>query len=532
MAQTETVFSHAPLDLAKPDTIRLIEVLPRLLEDGTVQCRLTHATTDARYSCLSYVWGPEDVEYTIYINDLPFKVRKNLFRFLLKASSNLPVRTGGFPENVSLRAARKALWVDALCIDQQNTSERNHQVQQMGQIYMRSQRTIAWLGDEALYRSFVRDAEPLSDNDDNDDDNGDNDDNDDDTMVIFFLDDAETLRTFCNNVYWQRAWITQELLLATDISFCGVGNAIDLRHLRSSLQKVMAEFSRAYGYSNFQALYDILEREEKCTLIENLWRFRQKQCLDRRDLIYSLLSISRISLQFEVDYNVELPDLALRVLQSLGDEFCLCSAKIALQTLEVLDEFSNATERPFATVRLLPPLLSAHHLCTRCGEFINPMSKYFAFLQARLYCLGCSHPDSRIQCLDTHGALRHGHLVLVWEQSVSEQSPLPVYSWRAYWIPPNQLNYEEKQPRGPLAGIKELDIDQNAYGYTTLQISSKVFTEWASATFIAEFRRKSPKSSKFTSWADHEYKAEDVENLKWKLLAQDKIWLGPPSTVA
>jgi hypothetical protein len=284
MAQTETVFSHAPLDLAKPDTIRLIEVLPRLLEDGTVQCRLTHATTDARYSCLSYVWGPEDVEYTIYINDLPFKVRKNLFRFLLKASSNLPVRTGGFPENVSLRAARKALWVDALCIDQQNTSERNHQVQQMGQIYMRSQRTIAWLGDEALYRSFVRDAEPLSDNDDNDDDNGDNDDNDDDTMVIFFLDDAETLRTFCNNVYWQRAWITQELLLATDISFCGVGNAIDLRHLRSSLQKVMAEFSRAYGYSNFQALYDILEREEKCTLIENLWRFRTMPRSARPDL--------------------------------------------------------------------------------------------------------------------------------------------------------------------------------------------------------------------------------------------------------
>jgi hypothetical protein len=575
MAQTETVFSHAPLDLAKPDTIRLIEVLPRLLEDGTIQCRLTHATTDARYSCLSYVWGPEDVEYTIYINDLPFKVRTNLFRFLLKASSNLPVRTGGIRENASLGAARKALWIDALCIDQQNTSERNHQVQQMGQIYMRSKRTIAWLGDDAFYPSLFHDAEPLSDDDDEDGDdneddddeddddeddddeddddeddddeddddeddnnnnnnnNGDNDDDDDDTRGPLFLDDAETLITFCNNVYWQRAWITQELLLATNISFCGFGNAVDLRHLRSSFQETMAGVSRAYGYSKFQAVYDILEREEQCTLIENLWRFRRKQCLDRRDLIYSLLSISRISLQFEVDYNIKLPDLALRVLQSLGDEFCLCSAKIVLQTLQVLDEFSNAIERPFATVRLLPPLQSSDRRCIPCDS--DPLEKiaanHFPLLETQFHCLGCVHPDSRIQPTDHYTTFLHGHLALRRQRSVLNHLPFPEYSWHAYWIPPFQSG-KRRDPRGPLEGIKVLQADRDGYESPILQISFKLFVEWASVPFEAEFRRKSPKSGKFTRWADHEYKADDVQNLKWKLLAQDKILLGSPSTVA
>jgi hypothetical protein len=158
LTQTDIVFSHAPLDLANPNTIRLIEVLPPLVADSTIRCKLTHATTDAQYSCLSYVWGAEDADHTIFVNDLPFKVRKNLWEFLSKASgrstSDQSVETGNINDDWSIRTAIQALWVDALCIDQKNTSERNHQVQQMGEIYRRSQRTVAWLGNDSLTNSF------------------------------------------------------------------------------------------------------------------------------------------------------------------------------------------------------------------------------------------------------------------------------------------------------------------------------------------------------------------------------------------
>jgi hypothetical protein len=496
LTQTDTVFSHAPLDLANPNTIRLIEVLPPLAADGTIQCRLTHTTTDAQYSCLSYVWGAEDADHTILINNLPFKVRKNLWEFLSKASgrstSNQSVETSNINDDWSIRTAIQALWVDALCIDQENTSERNHQVQQMGDIYRRSQRTIAWLGNDSLTDSF--------------------------------LGDVVTLSTFCKNVYWHRAWITQELLLATDISFIGGGNSIDLDDLKSDMGEVLAGFSRAYGYSKFQVLFDILERGEKCTLIENLWRFRQKHCLDRRDLVYSLLSISRNSLHFEVDYNVKLSDLALRVLQFLGEDFCLCSAKITLQTLEVLDEFSNATERPFATVRLLSPISSSHFVCMQCNEVIRQdkiATELFPYLETRFYCLSCSHSDSRIQYLVTQEALRHGHLILTRDLSDKEQSPC--HPWNIYWLSPRDSSdrtgpYKGK-PRGPLNGIQVLCTEEDAHGSAIIQISSKVFTEWASGDFTAEFRRTSTKHISLTG----EHEIDDVKNLKWTLLAQDTI---------
>jgi hypothetical protein len=496
LTQTDTIFSHAPLDLANPNTIRLIEVLPPLVADSTIRCKLTHATTDAQYSCLSYVWGAEDADHTIFVNDLPFKVRKNLWEFLSKASgrftSDQSAETGNINDDWSIRTAIQALWVDALCIDQKNTSERNHQVQQMGEIYRRSQRTVAWLGNDSLTNSF--------------------------------LGDVVTLSTFCKNAYWQRAWITQELLLATDISFIGGGNGIDLDDLKLDMGEVLAGFSRAYGYSKFQVLFDILERGEKCTLIENLWRFRQKHCLDRRDLVYSLLSISRNGLHFEVDYNVKLPDLALRVLQFLGEDFCLCSAKITVQTLGVLDDFSDAAERPFATVRLLSPISSCNFVCTQCNEVIRQdriATELFPSLETRFYCLSCSHSDSRIQYLATQDALRHGHLILTRDPSDKEQSLCN--PWNIYWLSPRDSfdktgSYNGK-PRGPLDGIQVLYTEEDAHRSAIIQISSKVFTEWASCTFIAEFRRTSTKDISLTGG----YEIDDIKNLKWTLLTQDMI---------
>ena len=40
----------------------------------------------------------------------------------------------------------RVLWIDAICIDQMNTVERNHEVKRMGTIYKMAQRVIVWLG--------------------------------------------------------------------------------------------------------------------------------------------------------------------------------------------------------------------------------------------------------------------------------------------------------------------------------------------------------------------------------------------------
>lgn len=38
------------------------------------------------------------------------------------------------------------LWTDSICIEQDNVLEKNHQLQQMGQIYFQASRVLIWLG--------------------------------------------------------------------------------------------------------------------------------------------------------------------------------------------------------------------------------------------------------------------------------------------------------------------------------------------------------------------------------------------------
>jgi len=53
------------------------------------------------------------------------------------------------------------LWVDAVCIDQANVLERNHQVSVMGKIYRNATRTIVWLGDN--YPPYTKKAYAMVD---------------------------------------------------------------------------------------------------------------------------------------------------------------------------------------------------------------------------------------------------------------------------------------------------------------------------------------------------------------------------------
>ncbi len=153
-------FKHEPLDPGRR-LIRLITVLSDLSKEGLLQCRLKTVALAPRdfyedegarlgpagsapsniededidqeipYTCLSYTWGKADRNHDIYLNGQIFSIRQNLWDFLAMARKNL---------------TDQYFWIDALCIDQTNTKERNHQVQQMGNIYARASAVIVWLG--------------------------------------------------------------------------------------------------------------------------------------------------------------------------------------------------------------------------------------------------------------------------------------------------------------------------------------------------------------------------------------------------
>lgn len=89
-----------------------------------------HLASAPPYEALSYTWGEEAASVRILLNGEEFMVRPNLAYALAALRISEPC----------------VLWVDALCINQQDTTERNHQVGMMGGIFRRAERVLVWLG--------------------------------------------------------------------------------------------------------------------------------------------------------------------------------------------------------------------------------------------------------------------------------------------------------------------------------------------------------------------------------------------------
>lgn len=85
--------------------------------------------------------------------------------------------------------------MDAISIDQENVSERNHQVRMMNMIYERAKRVVVWLGPEtAVTRKAISFLKQLEDG----------------TVPIQECDrlprktDWEAVKDFCEMEYWSR----------------------------------------------------------------------------------------------------------------------------------------------------------------------------------------------------------------------------------------------------------------------------------------------------------------------------------------
>jgi len=132
-------FAYPPLYLRHPAAFRLLDLHPGDEGDG-IKCTLRQGIrTNIRwrrmyYSALSYTWGNEPAVIPITVNESTFFVTLNLAT-ALQGLRNSP-KFGG----------KRTLWVDAICINQGDVNERNHQVAQMQEIYSGAQEVIVWLG--------------------------------------------------------------------------------------------------------------------------------------------------------------------------------------------------------------------------------------------------------------------------------------------------------------------------------------------------------------------------------------------------
>lgn len=100
-----------------------------------VQCslQLVSLTDKPKFTALSYVWGDTDITTPIRVDGQVFDATASL------ESALRHIRKGDVEET---------LWVDAVCINQEDMVERQQQITLMGDLYSKANRVIIWLGEQ------------------------------------------------------------------------------------------------------------------------------------------------------------------------------------------------------------------------------------------------------------------------------------------------------------------------------------------------------------------------------------------------
>ncbi|KAG8166202.1 hypothetical protein KVR01_004754 [Diaporthe batatas] len=128
-------YSYRPL--STPDSTRVLVLFPAERTKDDLRChmdeiRLPDAENKGQgFTALSYVWGSDEAFHAIWFGNHLLRIRPNLDSAL---------------RNLRRRDRSIRLWVDAVCIDQSDLIERNHQVQQMRDIFSAASETVIYLG--------------------------------------------------------------------------------------------------------------------------------------------------------------------------------------------------------------------------------------------------------------------------------------------------------------------------------------------------------------------------------------------------
>ncbi|KAH7074862.1 heterokaryon incompatibility protein-domain-containing protein [Paraphoma chrysanthemicola] len=329
---TREEFVYPPLDHGT-DSIRVFELHPGP-KDSIIRCTMHNAKiSDEAHICLSYTWQPSNPRHTIEVNGRSHTVGENLHQFLRAYRIYMTRR------NATDRDS--PLWVDALCINQIDTKEKNHQVQHMGDIYCNAAKVLVWLGvlDNQL-RNFLRsiclDAETTRQS----------------IKRKHYsprpnpwkawqggfpeADPSEKLRlqrhtrTLATAEYWARIWVAQELLLPGEgrvFLFEGWASYElgELYHPLRVIDWTPQDYKRTImlcmDYMSRRSTMQMYFTDgtrlsvKRYNLSSLLSYLASCGCQDLRDRVFALIPLSTFKGNFNIDYKNDCSTLFRRVLE-------------------------------------------------------------------------------------------------------------------------------------------------------------------------------------------------------------------------
>lgn len=187
--------------------MRLIHI-PQRRDKNRISCELIAVSRSeaSKYRALSYTWGSGPAQHKVLLNGQRFWVTDNLYDFLR-------IHTKG-----ERSEDRELLWIDAICINQQDAIEKSQQVQIMGVIYKSADSVIVWLckSHDPLSKEYENAIAFMKYADRHSGEPG---------IAAKFLElfgndevhFLSILNALFRHPYWSRVWIVQEVILAKQI---------------------------------------------------------------------------------------------------------------------------------------------------------------------------------------------------------------------------------------------------------------------------------------------------------------------------
>jgi hypothetical protein len=287
--------------------IRLVTLVsPSRTRPGEINCSLWYTPLDDApgYEALSYTWadadGDSSLNSMIVLDGFPFLITKNLAAAL---------------QQLRLPFGERSVWIDAICIDQTNGAERNHQVAMMKTIYERANEVTIWLGIERhrsdLAFDFLHGVLERADAE---------------AWARKILTDPESkifLSALCIlflRPYWDRIWIIQEVFSARKRTvYCG-SNSISWARLIKARDYILhlcettgasritsTNFTKVMATEGPKSIIIPwnVDTQSLPDLLEMLLSFRTKISTDPRDKVYGItgLTSTRNNRGFTVDYS-------------------------------------------------------------------------------------------------------------------------------------------------------------------------------------------------------------------------------------
>jgi len=292
--QSGSVYSKLNL---KKQQIRLFELHPSTGDfgiEGSFRCT---DLEDYSYTALSYAWGEQLDFKQIKVGTSTITVRENLWWFLRGQSQVI--------------SKPKLYWIDAICINQSNVHERNHQVGLMKQIYANATDVYVWLGQEVddsdLAMDFIakKGAKKLRPRGPG-------------YYPIWTSKEGKALFELCERRYWRRMWIIQEIISAERITvWCGKKKFG--WGMLESLYLTLKTFEDKVWFAHYDYVMGVLQ-SSACVMVWQRahWRhpetptprlqmlievFHDWQCTDVRDKIYALVGMANKETAIIPDYS-------------------------------------------------------------------------------------------------------------------------------------------------------------------------------------------------------------------------------------